>query len=56
MKWIDADVAWLNKFSFIPYDKDANEFTPMFLLSTWMGPGWTVDMIYLSQDEDRREN
>ncbi len=38
VKWIDADIAWLNKFSFIPHDKDANEFAPMFSLSSWMGP------------------
>ncbi len=56
MKWIDALPDWLSKFSFIPYDKNSNKFAPMFSLSTWMGYGWTVDLVCVSQDEDRREN
>ncbi len=55
MKWIDAEEVWLNKFSFIPYDKECHEFTPMFSLATWVGVGWTVNLVCVSQDEDRRE-
>ncbi len=56
VKWIDASPEWLNKFSFILHNKDSNEFAPMFSLSTWMGSGWSVDLVAMSQDEDRREN
>ncbi len=56
VKWIDASPEWLNWFSFILYNKDSNECAPMFSLATWMGPGWSVDLVSISQDEDRREN
>ncbi len=54
VKWIDAEPAWLNHFSFIPFDKNGTEFAPMFSLSSWPGYGWAVDMVYVSKDEDRR--
>ncbi len=56
VNWIDASPEWLNKFSFIPYDKDSHEFTPMFSLSTWMGSGWLVNLVCISQDENQWEH
>ncbi len=45
VNWIDASPQWLNQFSFIPHNKDLNEYALMFSLSTWMGPSWTVDLV-----------
>ncbi len=56
VNWIDTSPQWLNQFSFILYNKNMNEYTPMFSLSTWMGPGCTVDLVSISKDEDQREN
>ncbi len=54
VKWIDLSEEWLNKFSFIPFNKNSNKFAPMFSLATWMGSGWSVDLVCVSQDEDRK--
>ncbi len=52
VNWIDASPEWLNQFSFILYNKNLNEYAPMFSLSTQMGPSWLVDLVSISKDED----